>query len=1453
MIKEVMPILLGVLGQSDQKVVEQGSLCITRIVSNFELHPKLDELVSADLLQAILRLLLPGSTNLIGLDIHTQFLRLLAIVARSSPNLSTELFKMNVVDTLYQILTGVSPPEDAEDMSTKIDGVIVMQALIHRPREQIYETLNIICELLPEVAREDSSAGVDTSVSPDPDDYAAIALRKRLTMNATRVELLESCQDKVKRFVMILLPTLTHAYSSTVNLNVRQKVLTAQLKMLSNVNPSILESALRAVPFASFLASILSQQDHSDLVLRALQAVELLLLRLKSIYAHQFCREGVMTEISKLAEKPLSEKKKAAVVSDNSANNNAGNTPPAPASPHDNHESDSEHEVMEVEDGDDDDDGDDDRDDYREHMSPSPTTSSDEGDYRYDNPYERTEDLVIKKAKKILENNQDASSLAMRSKAEKVLSDMKALANELRHCYAPGISNNLTEGAELFRSLGNYFNADALDSITSAELLSSGIVDALLDVLDLTHSTSRYESRPAFLETFIGEYQVKGISSLSPFSVLVHKLHDLLSRAEHFEVVTVHNNSQEVSRSSFSSQLSKQLRLKLVADENTDIPERWRSVMVSIHAITTFKSLDDYLRPRMSLHEHSRAGRREVISTLAALAAAPGGPHHHRFMERSLFGFHEPSTPPPHNAQPRQTSNKTSKDKGTSNSEAVTPQNPQGDGKNTKRLGRRHHSSSKASQLPGQASQESRDTLECADERQIADEDNENDRSGLDAFVEDLEDELDDGPTPDPAAVSLEVASTGKVTARQEDGTRVPTPSQNSTSALAPPPPRIHGGLPSPLSATRGMSYAAAAQAVPQDWHLEFSIDGQVISPDTTIYRAVHYNKAEPAEIVSRSVWNTTHAVKFKKVSGPPPAATVGSSTSGAKSSQAALPDSLHKHSNTSKILRLLDILHDLNNNLEDVFQDRRDLTIRAESVAQFVNTKLTAKLNRQLEEPLIVASACLPPWSLDLPRHYPFLFPFETRYLFLQSTSFGNQRSIERWVSTQTDDTRRDRRRDDRPYLSTPKKQKVRISRGRILDSALKVLELYGQSGAILEVEYFEEVGTGLGPTLEFYSNVSKEFSKKKNKLWRENETNAKDEYAFGKSGLFPAPMSDKEASSEQGTKILALFKALGKFVARSMLDSRMIDIAFNPMFFKSRDVSGDPSRSLAAIKAVDSGLASSLKLIKQFVQAKKVIEAKHVSTQQKWQALQRVECNSVKIEHLGLDFTLPGYATIDLIENGSNVSVTMENVDLYLEKVINYTIGSGVDRQIREFQAGFSAVFPYIALRSFTPAELVMLFGRSEEDWSLESEFSRGVFCGLYANQSSALLDSIKADHGFNMDSESIKNLLHVMTELNPSQRRLFLQFVTGSPKLPIGGKILCFLLPTLALIMHIGFKKLTPMFTVVLRRNEPPYTSDDYLPSVMTCANYLKLPNYSDLNTMRRRLLQAIKEGQGAFHLS
>jgi len=382
-----------------------------------------------------------------------------------------------------------------------------------------------------------------------------------------------------------------------------------------------------------------------------------------------------------------------------------------------------------------------------------------------------------------------------------------------------------------------------------------------------------------------------------------------------------------------------------------------------------------------------------------------------------------------------------------------------------------------------------------------------------------------------------------------------------------------------------------------------------------------------------------------------------------------------------------------------------------------------------------------------------------------------------------------------------------------------MKVMHLYGHSPSILEVEYFDEVGTGLGPTLEFYSTVSKEFSKKKLKLWRENESTPGDEYAFGKRGLFPAPMSAKQAENENGKKVLELFRVLGKFAARSMLDSRIIDVSFNPTFFRVGEGDATVSPSLGAVQSVDHDLAKSLKLLKQFADAKKRVDDDvTLDAKQKEQAYHEIVIQDCHVEDLGLDFTLPGYP-IDLVEGGSEQSVTIENVDQYVDAVLDFTLGSGVQRQVDAFRTGFSEVFPYSALKAFTPAELVMLFGRVDEDWSLET-----------------LMDSIKADHGFNLDSKSVRNLLQVMSEFTVAQRRDFLQFITGSPKLPIG-----------------GFKNLTPMFTVVCKPSEPPYTSDDYLPSVMTCVNYLKMPDYSNIDVLKERLSVAIREGQGAFHLS
>jgi E3 ubiquitin-protein ligase TRIP12 len=1370
-IKDVMPILLNVLGSSDQRVVEQASLCVTRIIESFRYQSsKLEQLVSVDLLKAVLRLLVPGTTNLISSSIHTLFLQSLAYTAKASPRLSAELIKLNVVETLYQILTGVSPPSETEDVASKLDSVVIMQALIHRPREQIIETLNVVCELLPGPRWPDSSAPQVTGDHdlPEPITPSSSSLGTRKKSSAEkRLELLGECKDQLRRFALILFPTLTDAYSSTVNLTVRQKVLDAQLKMLSNLDKGILVDALKSVPYASFLAAILSQQDHPTLVMYAVQITELLLNRLDHIYRYQIYREGVITEIGKLAaeykepeakpvENPPADQIMASAATEVDRVSIHNDSDEEGQDDHDDHEDedeDDDHADHDDEDEDDDDDDDDQENDHHDDMTGSPD-SSDGSTMSLDGPprlyigdIPSMKSRIAEAAKKFLETHEtEKHGKAMKKKAVKILNDLQQLASDIEAFYLHRTAKDLSpqNGTALWKQLASHFDSDVLESVTSAELLASGLVRVVEEVFSNPDEALANSARAAFLEVFMAQpVSIKrktatADSPTTPFSVMIHKLQDLLSRSEHFEVLTVHHNALDTRSSSAASMLAKQIKIKLVADEDSDIPRSYRSIMVSIHAIATFKALDDYLRPRISLHERPRGSRpRDGLSrALAAMASSAGLAAPDRLAERLSASFASnpilPPPPPPQASSSRTT--RKSKSKQPDQPETTsTPGQAPGLGREKailRRSTRRHPAPASETPVPPPPPPDDDDdlqnALECADEKHVSDEDDDEEDAdmaasgALDAIVGELDEEMEDAPGPEPTAVNMEVAAGGKITATKEDGTRVPTPGQttgptNVPTRSAPPtqPMPVQQSTPTPGStpgsSLRPLSYAAAIQSVPQDWHIEFSLSDRVIPNETTIYRAVHNIPSPPADHLSRSVFSTIHSIKFRRVPGPPPAEPIGFSSP----SFDGLPDvngvpaSLANYPTTASILRLLNILHDLNANIDDIMvENKNNLGLNVEPLSQFVNTKLTAKLNRQLEEPLIVASNCLPSWSEDLARLYPFLFPFETRHLFLQSTSFGYARSMSRWQNAQQEDTSRRDRRDERPFLGRLQRQKVRISRSKILESALKVMELYGNSQSILEVEYFEEVGTGLGPTLEFYSTVSKEFSKKKLKLWREEDSHDSDEFVSAPNGLFPRPLNQDDRSSEI---ILQLFKMLGKFVARSMIDSRIIDIHLNPTFFRIGEGTG-VKPSLGAVKIVDPGLANSLKHIKKFVSAKKaIVEDPNRTAAQKVADTEQIVIDDTTLDDLALDFTLPGYPDIELIPGGSHVQVTIDNVDSYLDKVIDMTLGRGVKRQVDAFRTGFSQVFPYSALSAFTPDELVTLFGRSDEDWSLESKKSK------------------------------------------------------------------------------------------------------------------------------------------------
>lgn len=610
----------------------------------------------------------------------------------------------------------------------------------------------------------------------------------------------------------------------------------------------------------------------------------------------------------------------------------------------------------------------------------------------------------------------------------------------------------------------------------------------------------------------------------------------------------------------------------------------------------------------------------------------------------------------------------------------------------------------------------------------------------------------------------------------------------------------------------------------------EFLIDDEIIPTETTIYGAIYHSlqKNPDGTVDPIKIWSNIHTIHYRR-------ATVDredKETMISYNFQRNDDEIEHYDITTINILNLLKILFEINSYNKVVLPDAENSN-NSISNESFTNYKLTAKLNRQLEEPLVVASGTLPGWSIHLTKLYPFVFPLDTRIFFLQSTSFGYSRLIHHWqIRTNQEyaennaSSSNDNAMNQRPQLGRPTRQKVRLSRKLILQSAVKVLQLYGTTPGILEIEYFDEVGSGLGPTLEFYATVSKEFSKKKLKLWRDDDSDEEEEgegYVLAQNGLFPRPLDAKQLASENGKKVVYFFSTLGKFVARALLDSRIIDFNFNPVFLQLIQILNQDSNqarikkdmlkltNLAILKLIDPSLADSLGHLLKYVHQYKSCED---ADQRK-----NVLVDGCTLEDLSLTFTLPGYPDYELTPGSGEMLITHENIELYINMVIEATTYSGVLHQTKAFMEGFSKVFPINSLIIFSPQELIEMFGSAEEDWSL-----------------STLQAAINANHGYTKESEAIKLLIDTLVSFDKIERRAFLQFLTGSPKLPIG-----------------GFKSLRPELTVVRKFAEDGLKDNDYLPSVMTCANYLKLPNYSSPEIMKQRLLQAANEGAGAFLLS
>ena len=296
------------------------------------------------------------------------------------------------------------------------------------------------------------------------------------------------------------------------------------------------------------------------------------------------------------------------------------------------------------------------------------------------------------------------------------------------------------------------------------------------------------------------------------------------------------------------------------------------------------------------------------------------------------------------------------------------------------------------------------------------------------------------------------------------------------------------------------------------------------------------------------------------------------------------LPSSVTVQDSSLEVLALLRVIYGLSRHWGWLYRLPQAYE-SAISKEQFINNKLTAKANRQLQDPLVIMTNNLPNWLSQISYACPFLFPFETRHLLFYVTCFDRDRALQRLLDTTPEIGGNDAAERVTPRLE---RRKRTVSRDDVLKQAETVLNDLGSSKALLEIQYENEVGTGLGPTLEFYALVSKELQRADLEMWRgetvpspgifpqsnnkitaatstssnesqqtnnqqnniNNSNHPSVQYIYSPNGLFPAPIS-RNTKMSSISKCRQKFKLLGKFIAKALMDSRMvIQNLFNAKF---------------------------------------------------------------------------------------------------------------------------------------------------------------------------------------------------------------------------------------------------------------------------------------------------------------
>ena len=463
-----------------------------------------------------------------------------------------------------------------------------------------------------------------------------------------------------------------------------------------------------------------------------------------------------------------------------------------------------------------------------------------------------------------------------------------------------------------------------------------------------------------------------------------------------------------------------------------------------------------------------------------------------------------------------------------------------------------------------------------------------------------------------------------------------------------------------------------------------------------------------------------------------------------------------------------------------------------------FINSKVNLLISKASMDGYSVSRSSTPSWCKNISYDCGFLTKFEFRSL-LYKVSFDQRRSL---INLQNYFKSIDPNYPHEYNITIEKSMRLKIivERDKILDHGFTLLNdaVTSKFFGFLEFEYKGEIGNGLGPTLEFFNLIFEKLREEKY-LW----------YKTTDGSWYPNVGLNE---NETGIK---MFKLLGYIIGRAIYDDRLIDIPLSRVFWNlilERPVLFED------IEIIDKNLFKALNDFKSLLKQKNdLLKSEPNLTGEEIE--NRILYNNNKLSSLDIYFTFPG-SDLELKEGGANILLSMQNIEEYINLIYDFIFYKGISRVCSAFRDGFCLITGVYNLKCFTSLELEEFICSSREvKWD-----------------ENILYENLKPEHGYTKNSRIFDDLIKFMCKLDKLGQRQFLIFTTGTSRLPIG-----------------GFKALSPKLTIVKKTFEKGDIPDNYLPTVMTCQNYLKLPEYSNYEILEKKMLLAMREGGKEFNLS